>query len=89
MGIEFVAVRKSTIELFKTLSADSLDFEETGNNMLITPRIIGWLISGHSTQEAYFNKLGTSTSSLLRKINIGSKSFLSLNKILVKVLSTS
>ena len=46
---EFVAVRKSTIELFKTLSSDSLDFEETEKNMLFTPRIIGWLVSGHNT----------------------------------------
>jgi len=46
---EFIAVRKSTIELFKTLSQESLDFEGTGNNMVFTPRIIGWLISGHNT----------------------------------------
>jgi len=46
---EFIAVRKSTIELFKTLSQESLDFEGTGNNMVFTPRIIGWLISGHNS----------------------------------------
>jgi hypothetical protein len=46
---EFVAVRKSTIELYKTLSQNSLDFEGTGNAMVFTPRIIGWLISGHNT----------------------------------------
>ena len=46
---EFLSVRKSTIELFKTLSPESLDFEGFGNNMIFTPRIIGWLISGHNS----------------------------------------
>ncbi len=46
---EFLAVRKSTIELFKNLSQESLDFEGIGNNMIFTPRIIGWLISGHNS----------------------------------------
>jgi hypothetical protein len=46
---EFLSVRNSTIELFKTLSQESLDFEGIGNNMIFTPRIIGWLISGHNS----------------------------------------
>ncbi len=59
---EFVAVRESTIQLFKTLNKDVLDFEGTGNNMMVTPRIIGWLISGHNShhckiiEERYLSK---------------------------------
>lgn len=46
---EFIAVRNSTIELFKSLNPDSLDYIGTGNNQKFTPRIVGWKISGHST----------------------------------------
>lgn len=46
---EFIAVRNSTIELFKSLSLDSLDYIGTGNKQELTPRIVGWKISGHST----------------------------------------
>jgi uncharacterized damage-inducible protein DinB len=46
---EFIAVRNSTIELFKSLNLDSLDYIGTGNKQELTPRIVGWKISGHST----------------------------------------
>ena len=57
---EFIAVRNSTIELFKNLNINSLDHIGTGNKQELTPRIIGWKISGHSThhcsiiREKYF-----------------------------------
>ena len=46
---EFIAVRNSTIELFKSLDLNSLDNIGTGNKQELTPRIVGWKISGHST----------------------------------------
>lgn len=45
---EFVAVRNSTISLFRTLNKKVLDYEGIGNNLVFTPRIIGWVISGHN-----------------------------------------
>lgn len=57
---EFIAVRNATIELFKNLNLNSLDYIGTGNKQELTPRIIGWKISGHSThhcniiREKYF-----------------------------------
>jgi uncharacterized damage-inducible protein DinB len=58
---EFIAVRSSTIELFKSLNVHSFDYVGTGNKQELTPRIIGWKISGHSThhckiiKERYLN----------------------------------
>ncbi len=46
---EFIAVRNATIQLFKTLNKASLDYVGTGNGLELTPRIIGWIISGHAT----------------------------------------
>jgi len=46
---EFIAVRNSTIELFKSLNLNSLDNIGTGNKQELTARIVGWKISGHST----------------------------------------
>lgn len=46
---EFIAVRNSTIELFKSLNLKSLDYIGTGNKQELSPRIMGWVISGHST----------------------------------------
>ena len=46
---EFIAVRNSTIELFKSLNLNSIDYIGTGNKQELSPRIIGWKISGHST----------------------------------------
>lgn len=50
---EFIAVRNATIELFKNLNLNSLDYIGTGNKQELTPRIIGWKISGHSTHHCY------------------------------------
>lgn len=50
---EFIAVRNSTIELFKSLNLNSIDYIGTGNKQELSPRIIGWKISGHSTH--HFN----------------------------------
>lgn len=46
---EFIAVRNSTIELFKSLNLNTIDYIGTGNKQELSPRIIGWKISGHST----------------------------------------
>ena len=46
---EFIAVRNSTIELFRSLNPNTLDYIGTGNKQELTPRIVGWKISGHST----------------------------------------
>lgn len=53
---EFIAVRNSTIELFKSLNFDSLDYIGTGNKQELTPRIVGWKISGHSTHHCQIIK---------------------------------
>ena len=45
---EFHQVRVSTISLFDSFSKEALDFEGTGSNTIFTPRIIGWLLSGHA-----------------------------------------
>jgi hypothetical protein len=46
---EFLAIRNSTIQLYKTLDNRTLDYKGTANNIVFTPRIIGWVISGHNT----------------------------------------
>ena len=46
---EFIFVRNSTIELFKSLNSKAIDYIGTGNKQELTPRIIGWKISGHPT----------------------------------------
>lgn len=53
---EFIAVRNSTIELFKSLNLNSLDYIGTGNKQELTPRIVGWKISGHSTHHCQMIK---------------------------------
>jgi len=44
---DFLLVRNSTISFFNTLDSTVLD-NEVQSSVLLTPRIIGWLISGHS-----------------------------------------
>lgn len=46
---EFIAIRNSTIELFRSLNSNTLDYIGTGNKQQLTARIVGWKISGHST----------------------------------------
>ncbi|MBJ6367553.1 DinB family protein [Snuella sedimenti] len=46
---EFIAVRNSTIQLFMSLNPESFDYLGKGNKQELTPRIIGWKISGHSS----------------------------------------
>ena len=44
---DYKLTRKSTISFFKTLNINNVD-NEVGENIVLSPRIIGWLISGHS-----------------------------------------
>jgi hypothetical protein len=45
---EFHQVRAATISLFDSFSKEALDYEGQGSNTIFTPRIIGWLLSGHA-----------------------------------------
>ena len=44
---DFKLVRQSTISFFKTLNVNNID-NQVVDNIILSPRIIGWLISGHS-----------------------------------------
>jgi hypothetical protein len=45
---EYKAVRHATVELFKYLTPEMLDFRGTANGSAITARSIGWIIAGHN-----------------------------------------
>lgn len=57
---EFIYQRKSTIAMFATMASSGLDFEGTASRVIMTPRTIGWSISGHNVhhldvlKERYF-----------------------------------
>jgi len=44
---DYKLVRQSTISFFKSLNSNSFD-NKIESNVILSPRIIGWLISGHS-----------------------------------------
>lgn len=44
---DFKLARQSTISFFKTMNANNID-NEVGEKIILSPRIIGWLISGHA-----------------------------------------
>jgi uncharacterized damage-inducible protein DinB len=44
---DYLAVRLATIELYKSLNLESIDFSGTGNGKESSARIMGWVISGH------------------------------------------
>jgi hypothetical protein len=44
---DFKLARQSTISFFKTLNTNNID-NQIGDKIILSPRIIGWLISGHS-----------------------------------------
>ncbi len=44
---DYKLARTSTISFFKSLNSDIMD-NEVGEKVVLSPRIIGWLISGHS-----------------------------------------
>lgn len=46
---EFISVRNATITFFTNMSFNAFDNIGTGNKIALTPRIIGWKISGHSS----------------------------------------
>jgi uncharacterized damage-inducible protein DinB len=46
---EYKAVRRASIELFKYLTPEMLDFRGTANGSAITSRSIGWIIAGHNS----------------------------------------
>lgn len=45
---EFEAVRTATILQFNNLSNDALDLEGEANQVVFTPRILGFIIAGHN-----------------------------------------
>ena len=45
---EFIAVRQASITLFKYMDPESLDFLGNANGLELTPRALGWIISGHT-----------------------------------------
>jgi uncharacterized damage-inducible protein DinB len=45
---EFLAVRASTIQLFKNLHEKALHQEGNSNGLIVTPCVLGWMISGHT-----------------------------------------
>ncbi|MFD1551900.1 hypothetical protein DNU06_01625 [Putridiphycobacter roseus] len=45
---EYVAIREATIQLFENANIDNIDFVGTANQVKLTPRMIGWIIVGHS-----------------------------------------
>jgi len=44
---DYKIVRQGTISFFKSLNVNSFD-NQVGESTILSPRIIGWLISGHS-----------------------------------------
>jgi hypothetical protein len=45
---EYKAVRFASMELFKYLTPDMLDFRGTASGYPITSRSLGWVIAGHN-----------------------------------------
>jgi hypothetical protein len=45
---EFINLRKSTINLFKPMTEDMLNFKGSANNMSVTTRSVGFMIVGHA-----------------------------------------
>jgi uncharacterized damage-inducible protein DinB len=48
MSTEYSAVRRASIELFRSMSNEMLDLKGIANNVTMTPRSLGWLIAGHN-----------------------------------------
>jgi uncharacterized damage-inducible protein DinB len=45
---EYKAIRESNIVLFKYMTDEMLDFQALANNMLYSPRSLGWMAAGHN-----------------------------------------
>lgn len=45
---EFTCVRKASISLFNYLTDDMLDFTGNANNLQVSARMIGWMMTGHA-----------------------------------------
>lgn len=45
---EYTAVRHASMELFRYMTDQMLDFKGTANKTVVTPRAIGWMIPGHN-----------------------------------------
>ncbi len=46
---EYIAVRDSTMQLYRHMNDEMLDFKGIANKVNFTPRILGWIIVGHNT----------------------------------------
>ena len=48
IGDEYSAVRDSTLQLYRYMTTDMLDFKGVANEVSVTARAIGWIIAGHN-----------------------------------------
>jgi hypothetical protein len=62
---EFLILREGTINLFRNMTAEMLDFKMPGNKVIYTSRSLGWMVVGHNIhhcniiKEQCFEKTGT------------------------------
>ena len=53
---EYLAIRTSTIALFKGMSNEMLDFKGVANNVSFTARTLGFMTIGHNIHHIEFIK---------------------------------
>ncbi len=53
---EYLAVRNSTIWIYRNLKPEMLDFKGTANNQIYTPRTLGFAMIGHNIHHCNFIK---------------------------------
>jgi hypothetical protein len=62
---EFLILREGTINLFRNMTTEMLDFKMPGNKVIYTSRSLGWMAVGHNIhhcniiKEQCFEKTGT------------------------------
>lgn len=62
---EFLAIRQSTKFLFSKMNKDVIDFEGKASDFSISPRALGWVISGHAAH--HLNVLKERYDKVLKK----------------------
>ncbi|SHG16552.1 DinB superfamily protein [Fodinibius roseus] len=53
---DYVAVRRSTIRLFRNMTEEMFDFKASANELTYTPRTLGFTIVGHNLHHCNFIK---------------------------------
>lgn len=53
---EFKSIRESTIKLYEYMTDEMLDFKGVANEMLYSPRSLGWMGAGHNMHHCNFIK---------------------------------